>query len=42
MATKSFTRIPVITNKNYKPSGLKSYAYCLHKCAYTHPSREFH
>lgn len=31
MATRSFTRIPVITNKNYKPSGLKSYAYALHK-----------
>lgn len=31
MATRSFTRIPVITNKNYKASGLKSYAYALHK-----------
>ncbi|GME52929.1 Peptidase A1 [Neofusicoccum parvum] len=31
MATKSFTRIPIITNKHYKPVGLKSYAYCLHK-----------
>lgn len=37
MATRSFTRIPIITNKNYKPSGLKSYAYALHKCTWPFP-----
>ncbi|EKG10318.1 Peptidase A1 [Macrophomina phaseolina MS6] len=31
MASRSFTRIPIITNKNYKASGIKSYAYALHK-----------
>ncbi|KAF4541128.1 Peptidase A1 [Lasiodiplodia theobromae] len=31
MATRNFTRIPIITNKNYKANGLKSYAYALHK-----------
>lgn len=28
----SLTRIPLIRNPNYKPGGLKSYAYLLNKC----------
>jgi len=33
----NLTRIQVIKNPNYKPAGLKSYAYLLNKCKSTCP-----